>query len=64
MRAYKCDICGKLFYGKKPFLKIFEASLDVICNLNGSKYDICAECVEAIQKVIDERSKENEQHNA
>lgn len=34
--------------------------LDVICNLNGSKYDICAEYVEAIQKVIDERSKENE----
>lgn len=63
MRAYKCDICGKLFE-KKTFVKISgekEIQLADPNNLSSSM-DICSDCILAVQEILEERMGiENEQ---
>lgn len=64
MKAYKCDICGKL-YEKRNGILI--KSRNDICYVfdeyaedRACCVDVCPNCISAIQKVIDGRSKENE----
>lgn len=63
MKAYKCDICGELYEKfntlKLPKIQAAIKRLDSIFT-QGKTCDICPDCISAIQKVIDGRSKENE----
>ena len=61
MKAYKCDICGEL-YEKRNGILI--KSRNDICYIfeqynvaNACYVEICPDCISAIQKVIDGRSK-------
>ncbi len=57
MKAYKCDICGNL-YEKNLTLTVEDGKRKKECFLVTdftSRVDICPDCVEAIQRVIDER---------
>lgn len=69
MKAYKCDICGGLYEqvkgleikGKCFITKEYKGTYaDEFSTGRPSLVDICPDCTSAIQKVIDERSKENE----
>ena len=67
VQVYKCDICGKLFDNFIP-LELLKKQIFIKSPnkpfVKGKVYDVCPDCTSAIQKAIDERSKENEQHNA
>lgn len=55
MKAYQCDICKGLFI-KTKYLCI--RTLEVV-HMNSAlayQFDICPDCIAAIQKTIDERS--------
>ena len=63
--AYKCDICGQLFEARHNLnLRGCRAAWLNLDNdypdLNNMYYDICPDCIAAIQKVIDERKKEGD----
>lgn len=56
MTAYKCDICGVLFE-KINYLRIKKLKVERIAACAGvTNFDICPDCVAAIQKTIDKRS--------
>lgn len=61
MQAYKCDICGNL-YEKKNSITIKPSKCPCYIEKNDGYrtcyVDICPDCIAAIQRVIDERSKE------
>lgn len=60
MKAYKCDICGN-YYTKIKWNRInkFEVRLG-----DAHSYaDICPECANAIQTVIDQRMNLNSKEN-
>lgn len=62
MNAYKCDICGFLFTQRK-FNVIDSNSKDgwaVRLSDDINYADICPECVESFQKVIDNRTNIND----
>lgn len=60
-QAYKCDICGQ-FYDDRHRLKISEYRIAWLSNgssdFSNMYYDICPDCMAAIQKAIDGRKKE------
>lgn len=55
MKAYQCDICKGLFIKTNHLcirtLEVVHMSSEWEC-----QFDICPDCVAAIQKIIDERS--------
>lgn len=64
MKAYKCDICGKLYNKRNGILiksrndmcYVFEEYFDdKVCNV-----DVCPDCISDIQEVIDKKSEKNE----
>lgn len=65
MRAFKCDICGKL-YERNNFLIVEDVTID---NISFAQFkvklgddhhycDVCPECISKIQSVIDEAQRE------
>ena len=63
MKAYKCDVCGKM-YEKRNGISIKARNdtcyiFEEYAENRAYCADICPDCTSAIQKVIDERSKEN-----
>lgn len=67
MKAFKCDICGELFEASKP-LKMpdgRQASIGREENLlfKACFFDICPNCINAIQETIDKRRQQNERSN-
>ncbi len=64
MKAYKCDICGNCFVKfkklKLPKKKVSIKPIAIYVFQRTKPCDICPDCISAIQRVIDERSKENE----
>lgn len=60
--AYKCDICGQLFEARHN-LNLCGCRAAWLGNggfIGNIYYDICPDCMAAIQKVIDGRRKEKE----
>ena len=56
-KAYKCDICGELFTARTAIsLNDNEKACLKICD---RVYDICPGCINAIQKVVDNRKLSN-----
>lgn len=55
-KAFKCDICGK-FYDQyhKLYLGKTKTSSARLIDVSSMYYDICPDCVAAIQETIDER---------
>lgn len=56
-KAYKCDICGDLFETIN-YVKI-DKNKDAYIELCGTRYDICPNCISAIQSTINGLSKSN-----
>ena len=56
-KAYKCDICGDLFESINC-VKIDKNKLAYL-ELCGTRYDICPNCISAIQSSINDLSKSN-----
>lgn len=61
--AYKCDICGQLFDARHN-LNLRGCRTAWLNNgyseANNMYYDICPDCIAAIQKAIDGRKKEGD----
>lgn len=56
MKAYKCDVCNELFE-KEVCLRIKQIRVERIAARTGvTNFDICPDCIAAIQKTIDKRS--------
>ena len=59
--TYKCDLCGKQFtmsYDKPDHISIMRYDPTASTRSNTTaEYDLCQECACAIQRVINERDK-------
>ena len=56
-KAYKCDICGSLFANITNIY--LDKNKPAYLELCGSKYDVCPDCINAIQSTIDSLNPSN-----
>lgn len=65
MTAYKCDICGELFESKEKLKIKKDDDAEITINLPycTNAYDICPNCINSIQEIIDKRREQNERSN-
>lgn len=65
MKAYKCDICGCFFENESKKATIKRQEISLVRYSNGDivrEFDICPDCISALQKAIDERNINKEKY--